>query len=87
MFLKLDNFCSSLSLFCVTFSTYFIMHVGLTRFHLKKKRHLLGKNLDIFPQNSTFFIQILKIMLKIDVTLKSFFVMQFFNYCLNQPFS
>ena len=35
----------------------------------------LGKNLDVFPQNSTFFIQTLKIVLKIDVTLKSFLAM------------
>ena len=49
-------------------------------------RHLLGKNLDVFPQNSTFFLQILIIILKIDVTLKSFLAMQFFNYCLNQRF-
>ena len=49
-------------------------------------RHLLGKNLHVFLQNSTFFIQILMIILKINVTLKSFLVMQFFNYCLNQIF-
>ena len=47
---------------------------------------LLGKNVDIFLQNSTFFIQILMIILKIDVTLKSLLAMQFFNYCLNQIF-
>ena len=40
-------------------------------------RHVLDKNLDAFPQNSTFFIQILMITLKIDVTLKSFLAMQF----------
>ena len=42
-------------------------------------RHLLDKNVGVFPQNSTFFIQILILMitLKIDVTLKSFLVMQF----------
>ena len=45
-------------------------------------RHLLDKNLDVFPQNSTFLIQILMIILKIDVTLKSFLAVQFFNYCL-----
>ena len=39
-------------------------------------RHLLDKNLDILPQNSTFFIQILMRTLKIDVTLKSFLAMQ-----------
>ena len=50
-------------------------------------RHLLGKNLDVFPQNSTLFIQILIIILKIDLNLKSFLVMQFFNPCLNQLFS
>ena len=53
---------------------------------MNKHRHLLGKNLDVFPQNSTFFMQILMIILKTDVTLKSFLAMQFFNYCLNQPF-
>ena len=37
-------------------------------------RDLLDKNLDVFPQNSTFFIQI--ITLKIDVILKSL-AMQF----------
>ena len=31
-------------------------------------------------------MQILMIVLKIDVTLKSFLAMQFFNYCLNQFF-
>ena len=41
-------------------------------------KHLLDKNLDVFPQNSTFLIQILKIILKINVTLKSFLAMQFF---------
>ena len=51
-----------------------------------RHRHLFGKTLDVFPQNSTFFIQILMIILKIDVTLKSFLAMQFFNYCLNQLF-
>ena len=40
-------------------------------------RQLLDKSLDVFPQNSTFFIQILMITLKTDVTLKSFLVMQF----------
>ena len=49
-------------------------------------RHLLGKNLDVLLQNSTFFLQILMIILKIDATVKSFLVMQFFNYCLDQLF-
>ena len=35
-------------------------------------RHLLGKNLDVFPQNSTVFLQILMKILKIDALLKSF---------------
>ena len=39
--------------------------------------HLLDRNLDVFPQKWTFFIQTLMITLKIDVTLKSFLVMQF----------
>ena len=51
---------------------------------MNRHRHILGKNLDVFPQNSTFFIQILMVILKIDVTLKSFLAIQFFNYCLNQ---
>ena len=42
--------------------------------------------LDVFPQNSIFFLQILMIILKIDVTLNKFIDMQFFNYCLNQIF-
>ena len=33
-------------------------------------RHLLGKNLDVFPQNSKIFLQTLMIILKIDITLK-----------------
>ena len=40
-------------------------------------RHLLSKNLDVFLQNSTFFIQIIIIILKIYVTLTSFLAMQF----------
>ena len=43
------------------------------------KRPLLGKNLDVFLQNSTFFIQILMIILKTDVALKSFLAIKFFN--------
>ena len=31
-------------------------------------RHLLGKNLDVLLQNSTFSLQILMIILKIDAT-------------------
>ena len=77
----------------ISFSTYFI--VGWTRFHLNEKnrkwkgtnRHLLGKNLRVFLQNSTFFIAILTIILKIDASLKSFLAMQFFDYCLNQIFT
>ena len=49
-------------------------------------RHRLGKDLDVFPQNSTFFLQIPMIILKIDVALKSLLAMQYFNYCLNQLF-
>ena len=54
----------------ISFSTYFFKHaVGLTPFKLKKiqkmKRHDLGKNLDVFQLNSTFFIQILMIILNI----------------------
>ena len=54
-------------------------------------RHLLDKNLDILPQNSTFFIQILMRTLKIDVTLKSFLAMQvsiivWFNFFLESFF-
>ena len=33
-------------------------------------RHFLGKNLDVFPQNSKIFLQTLMIILKIDITLK-----------------
>ena len=33
-------------------------------------RHLLGKNLDVFPQSSKIFLQTLMIILKIDITLK-----------------
>ena len=44
-------------------------------------RHVLGKNLDVFPQKSKIFLHILMIILKIDVTLKSFSAMQFFNFC------
>ena len=51
---------------------------------MNRHRHLLGKNLDVFPQNSTFFKQMLMIILKIDVTLESFLAMQFINYFLNQ---
>ena len=54
-------------------------------------RHLLDKNLDILPQNSTFFIQILMRTLKMDVTLKSFLAMQvsiivWFNFFLESFF-
>ena len=35
-------------------------------------RHLLGKNLNVFPQNSKSFLQILNIILKINVILKLF---------------
>ena len=50
-------------------------------------RHLLGKILDVFPQNSkNFFLQILMIVLKIDITLNSFLARQLFNYSLNQLF-
>ena len=41
-------------------------------------RHLLGKNFDVFILNSTFFIQILMIILKIDVALKTFLATQLF---------
>ena len=50
----------------------------------KMNRHLFGNNLDVFLQNSAFFIEM--ITLKIDVTLKPFLTMQFFNYFLNQMF-
>ena len=83
MFLKSDYVFAPISLFLweveleISFSTYFIRHcwlVDLTPFHLNKKiqkinRHLFGKNFEIFLQNSTFFRQILMIILKIDVTL------------------
>ena len=46
-------------------------------------RNLLGKRLDAFLQDSTFFMQILITILKVDVTLKSVLAMQFFNFCLN----
>ena len=36
---------------------------------MNRHRHLLGKNLDVFPQNSTFSIQLVMIILKIDVIL------------------
>ena len=49
-------------------------------------RHLLGKNLDVFPQNSKIVLHILMLILKIDFTLNSFLTMQLFNYCLNQFF-
>ena len=56
--------------------------VGLILLHLNKKiqkmnRHLLGKNLGVFPQKLKFFLNILMIILKIDVTIKLFLVMQF----------
>ena len=87
----------SLSLFFVRSQKFHFLHilldifVGLTPFHLNKKYRkwtdiFWGKNLHVFLQNSTFFTQILMIILKIDVTLKSFLAMQFFNYCLNQIF-
>ena len=52
---------------------------------LKMSRHLLRKNLDVFPQNPKLIIvmTILMIILKISVTLKSFLAMQFFDSCLN----
>ena len=53
---------------------------------MKMNRHLLGKNLDVFPQTSFFVLHILMINLKIDLTLKSFLVMQFFIYCLKELF-
>ena len=53
---------------------------------MNRNRHFLGKNLDVFLQNSTFFTQIVMIILKIDVTLKSFLTRQFINYGLNQLF-
>ena len=52
-------------------------------------RHLLGENLDVFPQNSTFYTNPKdknRSYSKIDVTLKSFLAMEFFDYSLNQPF-
>ena len=62
----------------------------------KVNRHLLSKNLDVFPQNSKILLQTLKIILKIDTTLNSVWTMQLFtytvlamhlfNYCLNQLF-
>ena len=51
----------------------------------KMNRHLLGKSLDVFPQNENFFLQIVMIILKVNVTLKSLLSMQFFTY-LNQRF-
>ena len=61
---------------------FYIFYQTLTPLHLNRKiqkmnRHRLGNNLDVSPQNSKFFLQILMIVLKIDVTLKSFLAMQF----------
>ena len=78
----------------ISFSAYFIRYTcWFNSFSIKQKiqklnryRHLLGKNLDVFQQNSTFFRQIVMIILKIDGTLKSFLGMQLFNYCLNELF-
>ena len=63
------------------FSIYFIdTLVDLTPLHLNKKyRHLLGKNLDVFPKKTIIFLQILIKILKIDATLNSFLAMQLFN--------
>ena len=98
MFLKLNYVFTSLffSLFLweveleISFSTYFIRYTcwfnsSSFKYEIQKmNRHLLGKNFDVFTQNSTFFLQILMIILKMDVTLKLFLAMQFFNYLLNQ---
>ena len=77
----------------ISFSTYFIKHTcWLNSFHLNKKYRTWTNNfwvktyLDVFLQNSTFFMQIVMIILKIDVALKSFLTMQFSNCCLNQIF-
>ena len=78
MLLKLEYVFASLS--------PFFFKRGRVRNLQKMNRHLLGKTSDVFPQNSTFSIQIVIIILKIDVTLKSFLAVQFFNYCLNQLF-
>ena len=50
-------------------------------------KHLLGKNVGVFPQNSTFLLQILMAILKIDVTLKSFLAIQLLSYLVASKFS
>ena len=99
MFLMLDYVFSLPSFFLweieleISFSTYFIKHTcWFNSFHLNKKYRTWTKNfwvktyLDVFLQNSTFFMQILMIILKVDVALKSFLTMQFSSCCLNQIF-
>ena len=102
MFLKMDYvfaplFLSFFFFWCevgleISFLHIFLdILVGLTPFHINKQYRkwtdiFWVKNLDAFLQNSIFFIQILMIILKTDLTLKSLLAMQFFNYCLNQIF-
>ena len=98
MILKLDNIFDTLFCFFalwevqleILFSLYFMRHtfwIDSSSFKKiqKMNRHLLGKSLDIFPQNENFFLQIVMIILKVNVTLKSLLGMQFFTY-LNQRF-
>ena len=49
-------------------------------------RHLLDKNLDVFPQNSTFFHTNLNDNLKNRCHPKILLGHGVFNYCLNQIF-
>ena len=85
MFLKLEIALAplslSLSFFCEWYrEKLYFLHI------LLDTEIFWVKNVDVFRQNSAFFLQILIIILKIDVTLKSFLDMQFLNYCLNQLF-
>ena len=58
MFLKFDCSCSSLFFFVKGRVNSFLFEQKLRKMNM----HLLGKNFDVFTQNSTFFIQILKII-------------------------
>ena len=79
----------------IWFSAYFSLDilVGLTLFHLNKKRRKWADT-DIFRvktwmishKTQHFHTNCNDLILQIDVTLKSFLSMQFFNYCLSQLF-
>ena len=71
--MKLDIFVPLLVLFYLLRGRN---NSGLTPLYLNKNtqkmnRHILGKNLNVFPQKSNIFLQILMIILEICITLNS----------------